>query len=139
MITDRSFGADGSLRYPALDPTMHTTGVQAALHGRAFSATSCWSTAHRGRRPVDRRPYRLRLLNASNARRYGLALDPPPPRDGVRPDRLRRWFARPPVEHASLYIAPAERFDVVVDFARLPGRSPRHPESTASASGRTDA
>ncbi|MGW4517140.1 hypothetical protein ACWEO4_35320 [Streptomyces sp. NPDC004393] len=63
--------------------------------------------------------YRLRLLNASNARRYRLALDPPPPGGGglVQIGGDGGLLERP-LAHDTLDIAPAERFDVIVDFSR---------------------
>ncbi len=63
--------------------------------------------------------YRFRILNASNARRYELALDPAPGgaasfvqigSDGGLLDK--------PVAHRTIRIAPSERFDVIVDFSR---------------------
>jgi spore coat protein A len=62
--------------------------------------------------------YRLRLLNASNARRYRFTLDPPRTplvricSDGGLLDRPR--------EHAEVLLAPGERCEVVVDFAAFP-------------------
>jgi FtsP/CotA-like multicopper oxidase with cupredoxin domain len=61
----------------------------------------------------------LRLLNASNARRYRLQLDPQPPGGSalVQIGSDGGLLARP-VGHDFIDIAPAERFDVVVDFNR---------------------
>jgi spore coat protein A len=62
--------------------------------------------------------YRLRLLNASNARRYQLRLDPartPFTQIGSDGGLLER-----PVEHQTLVLGPGERCDVVVDFAAYP-------------------
>jgi FtsP/CotA-like multicopper oxidase with cupredoxin domain len=71
--------------------------------------------------PVDQARYRLRLLNASNARRYSLELDPPPPGGAglVQIGSDGGLLARP-VRHDRVDIAPAERYDLVVDFARYP-------------------
>jgi FtsP/CotA-like multicopper oxidase with cupredoxin domain len=59
------------------------------------------------------------LLNASNARRYQLRLDPQPPGGGglVQIGSDGGLLERP-VSHDVLEMAPAERFDVVVDFGR---------------------
>ena len=120
MIADRSFDADGSLRYPSLDPTLlHSAGVRepygSGVLGDVVLVNGVpWPVAD-----VAAVRHRLRLLNASNARRYRLALDPPPPggpaliqvgADGGLLDR--------PVAHDAIELAPAERFDVVVDFGR---------------------
>ena len=70
---------------------------------------------------ADRARYRLRILNGSNARRYRLALDPQPPGGGglVQIGSDGGLLAAP-VAHDSIDVAPAERFDVVVDFSRYP-------------------
>jgi spore coat protein A len=58
--------------------------------------------------------YRLRILNASNARRYDLALDSLPfaqiGSDG--------GLLSAPLAQRSIRIAPSERFDVIVDFSK---------------------
>ena len=125
MIADRSFAADGSMHYPALDPAMVKPGVQehwaSGVMGDAILVNGViW--------PYQEVPavrHRLRLLNASNSRRYRLVLDPPPPggggfvqigSDGGLLDR--------PMRHDAIEFAPAERFDVVVDFGRYrPGQT----------------
>ncbi len=120
MITDRAFTADGSLRYPSIDPTLQTTpgvsdGYTAGVLGDVILVNGRpWPT-----KDVCAARYRLRILNASNARRYRVALDPLPPgggglvQIGSDPGLLQH-----PIGHDSIEIAPAERFDVIVDFAR---------------------
>ena len=68
---------------------------------------------------ADPARYRLRLLNASNARRYRLQLDPQPPGGSalVQIASDGGLLARP-ISHDFLDIAPAERVEVVVDFGR---------------------
>jgi spore coat protein A len=119
MITDRAFGADGEFRYPSVDPALRTPGVTAPYMNGVLGDVILVNGAPWPVLAADRARYRFRLLNASNARRYRLALDPPPPggrglvqigSDGGLLDR--------PVAHDELDIAPAERFDVVVDLAR---------------------
>jgi spore coat protein A len=125
MITDRSFDADGSLLYPSMDPSLTgmpgvTAPYSAGVLGDVVLVNGTpWPVAE-----VAAARYRLRLLNASNARRYRLALDPAPRgttalvqigTDGGLLDR--------PVTHDAIELAPAQRFDVVVDFGRYrPGR-----------------
>ncbi|WP_330335874.1 multicopper oxidase family protein [Streptomyces sp. NBC_00557] len=119
MIADRAFAADGSFRYPALDPAQHTPGVTGPYMDGVLGDVLLVNGAPWPVLETQRLRYRLRLLNASNARRYRLALDPPPPGggglvqiggDGGLLDR--------PLAHDTLDVAPAERFDVVVDFSR---------------------
>jgi spore coat protein A len=125
MITDRSFDTDGSLLYPSLDQTLLTTpGVRepygAGVLGDVILVNGVpWPIAE-----VSAVRYRLRLLNASNARRYRLALEPAPPNGqalvqiGTDGGLLER-----PIAHDAIEIAPAQRFDVIVDFGRYqPGQ-----------------
>jgi spore coat protein A len=120
MITDRAFAADGSLRYPSLDPTLLTTpGVSepygAGVLGDVILVNGVpWPAAE-----VAAVRYRLRLLNASNARRYKLALDPPPTGgNGLVQIGSDGGLLARPIRHDAIEIAPAQRFDVVVDFGR---------------------
>jgi spore coat protein A, manganese oxidase len=122
LIADRAFAADGSLRYPSKDPSLRmapgVTGTYSAgvlgdvilVNGRP------WPVAQ-----VDGARYRLRILNASNARRYQLTLNPPPPGGGglvqIGSDG---GLLTAPLAHDAIEIAPAERFDVIVDFGRYP-------------------
>ena len=122
MICDRAFAADGSFAYPALDPRMREVpGVEppwmAGVLGDVVLVNGApWPVCE-----VDAARYRLRILNASNARRFGLALRVPGAPDlpftqiGSDSGLLAAPVVRPSVE-----AAPGERFDVVVDFARVP-------------------
>jgi FtsP/CotA-like multicopper oxidase with cupredoxin domain len=66
---------------------------------------------------VDAARYRLRLLNASNARRYRLALTPGGRFTQIGSDA---GLLAAPVAHDTIPIAPGERYDVVVDFSAYP-------------------
>ena len=122
LIADRAFNADGSLRYPSKDPSLRTTpGVtepyQAGVLGDVILVNGRpWPVAN-----VDGARYRLRLLNASNARRYQLTLDPQPPGGaGFVQIGSDGGLLAAPILHDAIEIAPAERFDVIVDFGRYP-------------------
>ncbi len=123
MLADRTFDADGSLFYPSLDPTLRVPGVELAYHhsgmlGDTVTVNGVAWPYHE----VKRALYRLRLVNAANARVFQLELDPPPP-DGQpafvqigsdlgllpRPQRLER-----------VVISPGERYDLLVDFSAYP-------------------
>jgi FtsP/CotA-like multicopper oxidase with cupredoxin domain len=128
MITDRSFAADGSLQYPSLDQRLlHLPGVTSGYMNGVLGDVVLVNGAPWPAHPVDGLHYRLRLLNASNARRYRLALDPPPPGgNGLIQIGGDGGLLAAPLTHDSIDIAPAERFDVVVDFARYrPGTQVR--------------
>jgi spore coat protein A, manganese oxidase len=119
LITDRAFEADGSFRYPALDPAQRRPGTTDAYMNGVLGDVILVNGAPWPVLETQRLRYRLRLLNASNARRYQLELDPPPPGGGalVQIGGDGGLLERP-LTHDSLEMAPAERFDVVVDFAR---------------------
>lgn len=113
VIADRAFDADGSFLYPALPDG---PGVQPAYMEGVVADVTLVNGAPWPVHEVDAVRYRLRILNASNARRYELGFDKGPATfvqigsDGGLLDK--------PVEHKTLVIAPAERFDVIVDFSQ---------------------
>ncbi len=80
MIADRAFAADGAFDYPSLDPTLRDqpasrrSFMSGVLGDCVLVNGAPWPVLE-----VTNTRYRFRLLNASNARRYRLALDPPPP------------------------------------------------------------
>jgi spore coat protein A len=122
MITDRSFAADGSFAYPSVDPSLTgTPGVTAEYMSGVLGDCILVNGAPWPELEVTATRYRFRLLNASNARRYRLALDPPPP-DGPAFVQIGsdQGLLPAPVGHESIDIAQAERFDVVVDFSGYP-------------------
>jgi spore coat protein A len=120
MITDRSFAADGGFHYPLVDPSMEEHGVQDPYMDGVLGDVVLVNGAPWPALEVDRVRYRLRFLNGSNARRYRLVLDPQPSGGGalVQVGGDGGLLARP-IAHDAVDIAPAERFDVVVDFARF--------------------
>jgi spore coat protein A, manganese oxidase len=101
MIVDRAFEEDGSFRYPGMN--------SGALGDVILVNGAPWPVLE-----VDAARYRLRILNASNARRYQLRLDPATPLTQIGSDG---GLLDHPVTHDALVIAPGERFDIVVDFS----------------------
>jgi len=69
---------------------------------------------------VEQRPYRLRLLNGSNTRTYKLAWHDGSPLIVIGSDG---GLLTAPVRRDYVMLAPAERVDLWVDFARWPGGS----------------
>src|SRR5215208_407720 len=122
MICDRSFDVDGSFIYPALDPSLQSKpGVKEnymeGVLGDAILVNGVpWPFME-----VSSTRYRFRILNASNARRYRLALDPRPS-DGLPFVQVGSdgGLLGAPISHRTIPIAPAERFDVVIDFSQYP-------------------
>lgn len=122
MICDRSFAADGSFAYPGLDHSMRSLpGVEADWTEGVLGDVVLVNGAPWPIHEVDAARYRLRLLNASNARRFALALSvregPDLPMTQIGSDG---GLLAEPVEHDRLIVAPGERFDVLVDFSVLP-------------------
>ncbi|MBV2156509.1 multicopper oxidase family protein [Kitasatospora sp. SUK 42] len=121
LLTDRSFAADGSFRYPVADPALVEPGVTDAYMNGVLGDVVLVNGAPWPRLDTDRAHYRLRLLNASNARLYRLALDPQPAGgDALVQIGSDGGLLAAPVAHDAIEIAPGERFDVVVDFSRYP-------------------
>ncbi len=122
MIMDRSFAADGALAYPSLDPNLAKIGgvigeYAAGVLGDVMLVNGVpWPELE-----VDAARYRFRIVNACNARRIRLELDPPPP-SGQSFVQLGGdgGLLAAPVEHDAIVAAPAERFDVVIDFSSYP-------------------
>ncbi|MEU3563356.1 multicopper oxidase family protein [Kitasatospora sp. NPDC006786] len=122
MITDRAFAADGALTYPSLDPTLRerpgvTEPHLAGVLGDVVLVNGAPWPVHE----TDAARHRLRLLNASNARHYEIEART---EDGRRLDLVQvgadQGLLATPVTHQSLPLAPAERHDLVVDFAAAP-------------------
>jgi spore coat protein A len=131
MIQDRFFNRDGSLLYPVVDtgddpdsrvPPMWIPeffGDTVLVNGKVWPFLE-----------VEPRKYRFRILNASNARFYHLSLNestaqgnskgkPGPSFNQIGTDG---GFLPAPVRLTDLTIAPAERFDVIIDFSDADGK-----------------
>jgi spore coat protein A, manganese oxidase len=144
MICDRAFEADGSFRYPAVDRTLRSTpGVEPDYMEGVLGDVILVNGAPWPFLEVEAARYRFRILNASNARRYRLALAPAGGErgrggrgDGNGGDNgggnggtgggrgpafvqigSDGGLLERPVTRQQIDIAPAERFDVVVDFS----------------------
>ncbi|HEY6013371.1 MAG TPA: multicopper oxidase domain-containing protein, partial [Candidatus Limnocylindrales bacterium] len=107
MLTDRSFDANNQIHYnPA--GNVGLTGNRILVNGvpQPYFVVG------------DRR-YRLRILNASNARSYTLALSNGQAFTQIGTDS---GLLPAPVKRTKIEIAPAERVDVVIDFAKKLGQ-----------------
>ncbi|MEV6968926.1 multicopper oxidase family protein [Hamadaea sp. NPDC051192] len=118
MIADRAFDADGRLAYPSVDPTLTSQpGVSEAYLGGVLGDVILVNGAPWPVHEVDTGVYRLRILNGSNARHYELEVVG---EDGRRLPLIQigsdQGLLAAPLRHDRLPIAPAERYDVLVDF-----------------------
>lgn len=122
MITDRAFNDDGTFAYPSLDPSLRSTpGVEepylAGVLGDVILVNGAPWPVHE----AEAARYRLRVLNASNARHYELEAVT---EDGRLLDLVQvgadQGLLAAPVTHTALPIGPAERYDIVIDLAGVP-------------------
>ncbi|MEU6860725.1 multicopper oxidase domain-containing protein [Glycomyces sp. NPDC046736] len=122
MVADRAFDAEGQLAYPALDPTLTGEhGVEEPYVAGVLGDVVLVNGAPWPEHEVDTGIYRLRLLNGSNARHYefeavtdeGRTL----PLVQIGADQ---GLLAAPVEHQRLPVAPAERYDLLLDFGEVP-------------------
>jgi spore coat protein A len=105
MIQDRSFNADGSFRY-RFDLDRGFRGDTILVNGAVAP-----------RMTVERRIYRLRFINASNARAYKLELG-----NGRKMLQIASdggLLPGKPVARTQIPLEPAERVDVLVDFRQF--------------------
>jgi FtsP/CotA-like multicopper oxidase with cupredoxin domain len=110
VFQDRAFRADGSLFYPQRDDgepvRQGAFGDVILVNGAPFPFLH-----------VARRKYRFRLLNGSNARFYKFELSTRDPMTVIGSDG---GFLVQPVQTRNLLMTEAERYDVVIDFAKYP-------------------
>jgi FtsP/CotA-like multicopper oxidase with cupredoxin domain len=100
-IADHAFNKDGSFRYEE--------NVDFGFRGDTILVNGAVSP----RMAVDRRRYRLRLLNASNSRSYSLRLGRGRKLVQIAGDG---GLLERPVTRRRLPLQPAERVDLVIDF-----------------------
>jgi FtsP/CotA-like multicopper oxidase with cupredoxin domain len=105
VFQDRRFNADGTLLYNTFE------------HDGFIGDHFLVNGAIQPYLPVARRKYRFRWLNGSNARQYQLFLSTG---DSFVQIGTDGGLLPRPVERTSIRIAPAERYEVVIDFSRYP-------------------
>jgi len=117
VLTDRAFDADGSFLYPSVDRTLvGTPGVTGDFVAGVLGDVMLVNGVPWPVTDVSRGSYRLRILNACNARRLRLRLDPPPS-DGIVQIGTEGGLLGEPLTHEAFELAPAQRLDAVVDFS----------------------
>lgn len=122
VITDRIFDSEGAFFYPSVDASLlGKPGTLPNFTNGVFGDTVLVNGAPWPVLEVSNTRYRFRILNASNARPYMLTLDPLPI-DGPAFTQIGSdvGLLESPVTHDELRVTPAERFDVIVDFANYP-------------------
>jgi FtsP/CotA-like multicopper oxidase with cupredoxin domain len=113
VIQDRTFNTDGSLNYPSVgsDSTMHPYWVNSFLGNAIMVNGKVWPNMN-----VDTGQYRFRILNGSNSRFYNIRFS-----NGMSFIQIGSdgGYLKAPATLASLFIGPAERADIIVDFSGL--------------------
>ncbi len=130
MLQDRLFHHDGSLYYPKVvnGPKEHPIWIQ-----EFYGDMNCVNGKVMPFLEVEPRKYRFRILNASNSRFYHLRLFNSDATGKITDESYDvpsfqqigtdGGFLPAPLELHYLLIAPAERFDIVIDFAGSEGKS----------------
>ncbi len=116
VICDRMFDTAGQLYYPVSDKAdgpwiPEFFGDTILINGKILPYLE-----------VEPRKYRFRLLNASNARAFYLSLSNGAPLAQIGTDQ---GLLAAPVSMQKLQISPAERADLIVDFAPASRRANR--------------
>ena len=104
VLADHAFNKDGSFRY--------AENVDIGFRGDTLLVNGAISP----RMSVQRRKYRLRFLNASNARSYTLRLGNGRPMMQIAGDG---GLLSRPVPRTNIPMHPAERVDIVLDFSAV--------------------
>ncbi|WP_411086892.1 multicopper oxidase family protein [Streptomyces sp. 061-3] len=111
ILQDRTFAEDGSLAYTM---TLREGEDTPVVNGKAYPFLD-----------VERRRYRLRILNASNERFWRLRFQTWPT-DALPQPTMPFWLIgtdggfRTPLQMLNFLISPAERYDLIVDFSQVP-------------------
>jgi spore coat protein A len=114
LISDRLFTADGQLYYP-------NSGVpESPWVSEVYGDVVLMNGKIAPYLEVEPRPYRFRLVNASNARFYYIALSDDSPLQQIGSDQ---GLLPHPVSKQNIVMGPAERADVVIDFGKLAGKT----------------
>jgi FtsP/CotA-like multicopper oxidase with cupredoxin domain len=108
VIQDKTFNADGSLCY-----VVDSSAIRQGFQGDSILVNG----AIQPKFQVAQHKYRFRILNGSNSRQYQMALSNGDPMVQIASDG---GLLQAPVSRTSANIAPAEREEFVIDFAKYP-------------------
>lgn len=113
VIQDRSFHTDGSFSFSkvGVNPLIHPYWVPEFFGDTIVVNGMVWPNLD-----VERRQYRFRFLNGSNARFYNLRMS-----NNMRFIQIGSdgGFLPKPVELDTFLIAPGERADILIDFSSI--------------------
>jgi spore coat protein A, manganese oxidase len=126
LIQDRLFNGDGSLLYP-----VELNGTQEFWIPEFFGDTVLVNGMVWPHLDVEPRKYRFRMLNGSNARLYHMTLQESNSAGGLLGAAGPAFYQigtdggllSAPVKLNELLMAPAERFDIIIDFSGQAGKN----------------
>ncbi|MBL0423589.1 multicopper oxidase family protein [Ramlibacter alkalitolerans] len=119
LIQDRTFLANGELFYDHVDPANPLAPVPTHLPEN-FGDTILVNGVAWPVLDVEPRKYRLRVLNGSDSRVYDMQMSNGMPWTQIGSDL---GLLNAPVAQGTLSVAPGERCDVILDFARMAGQT----------------
>jgi spore coat protein A, manganese oxidase len=113
VIQDRTFNKDGSFHFDneGINPEIHPYWIPECFGDVVVVNGKAWPNLN-----VERRQYRFRVLNGSNARVYHMTLSNHMSFKQIASDG---GYLPRPVKMKSLVLAPGERADLLVDFSRV--------------------
>ncbi len=114
VIQDRRWNADGSLLYPVAPRTSNGPWISEYFGDTMLVNGKIWPFL-----VVDPCLYRFRILNGCNARILSLNI----PGAKITVIGSEQGFLPAPVSATAIVMAPAERYDVLVDFSALAGKT----------------
>jgi FtsP/CotA-like multicopper oxidase with cupredoxin domain len=127
VIQDRSFNTNGSFNFPTIgdNPDIHPYWQPEFFGDVIMVNGKVWPNLN-----VEKRQYRFRVLNGSNARFYELGFSNNMEFIQIGSDG---GYLPHPVHLNSLLLAPAERADILVDFSCIESGTKIILENTANA------
>jgi len=114
MITDKAFNTDGSIHFTQVgdNPDIHPYWDPEYFGDTILVNGKVWPNFK-----VERRQYRFRIVNGSNARFYNLKLSNGQSFIQVGADGS---YLPKPVTETEALLAPCERADILIDFSNVP-------------------
>jgi spore coat protein A len=119
LIQDRTFLSNGELYYASVDPTIPAAPSPTHLPEN-FGDTILVNGVAWPVLDVEPRKYRFRVLNGSDSRVYDMQLSNGAPFVQIGSDL---GMLNAPVSLAVLSVAPGERCDIIIDFAKMAGQT----------------
>jgi FtsP/CotA-like multicopper oxidase with cupredoxin domain len=127
MLTDRAFNTDGSVHFTQVgdNPDIHPYWDPEYFGDTILVNGKVWPNLK-----VERRQYRFRIVDGSNARFYNLKLS-----NGMSFIQIGGdgSYLPAPVTLTEALIAPAERADILIDFSNVPAGTKIILQNTANA------